>query len=178
MEIRGLVQRVVDLLGSSEIAVDDRHGPKLYSKFLKGLLASPVARVDPTSPPSTMRKSRRLPGGTPEPTQDAYFPGLSQSSRAPSASLSPPPRQAALSFDNFVPAGGLDPFAPDLGGASNSLALQIGGTDDNNGFNMTSDFFQPPLPFDDAILQSMQSLSDPSGWQDTVLPGQFFMYYL
>ena len=32
-------------------------------------------------------------------------------------------------------------------------------------------FFQPALPFDDAIMQSVQSLADPSGWQDISLPG-------
>jgi len=41
-----------------------------------------------------------------------------------------------------------------------------------------TDFFQPPLPFDDHILQSMQSLSDPSGWQDITLPGFNWMTQL
>jgi len=39
-----------------------------------------------------------------------------------------------------------------------------------------SDYFQPPLPqFDDDILQSMQSLNDPSGWQDVPVPGYNWM---
>ncbi|OSX58940.1 hypothetical protein POSPLADRAFT_1049102 [Postia placenta MAD-698-R-SB12] len=45
VEIRDLVQRVIDLLSSPEVAIDDRHGPKLYSRFLQGLLATPMARV-------------------------------------------------------------------------------------------------------------------------------------
>ncbi|KAH6908977.1 hypothetical protein BKA70DRAFT_1426129 [Coprinopsis sp. MPI-PUGE-AT-0042] len=47
VEIRNLVQKVIDLLASPEIAVDNRHGPKLYSKFLKNLLAKPLAQIDP-----------------------------------------------------------------------------------------------------------------------------------
>jgi len=62
--IRNLVQQVIDLL--AEIALDDRHGPKLYSRFLKGLLASPLARLDPSvpdssasSPPRARSRSRK-----------------------------------------------------------------------------------------------------------------------
>ncbi|ETW82984.1 hypothetical protein HETIRDRAFT_383013, partial [Heterobasidion irregulare TC 32-1] len=39
-EITGIVQRAVDFLDSPDIAIDDRHGPRLYSRFIRGLLAS------------------------------------------------------------------------------------------------------------------------------------------
>ncbi|EED85958.1 predicted protein [Postia placenta Mad-698-R] len=48
VEIRDLVQRVIDLLSSPEVAIDDRHGPKLYARFLQGLLATPMARAPGT----------------------------------------------------------------------------------------------------------------------------------
>ncbi|RDB26065.1 Protein priB [Hypsizygus marmoreus] len=170
LEIRQLVQRVVDLLGSEEIAIDD-HGPKLYSKFLKGLLAAPKARVDPNSPAGSSRKQRRPASSSGQGSEGASdagsFAAANHPSPAHSASLSPAPRQAALDFEKFAPLGATDPFAPDLGG-SNSLALHIGGgTEDGSGMNMMLDLFQPPLPFDEAIFQNIQSLSDPSGWQDT-----------
>ena len=38
-EITQLVQRLIDLLGSDEVAVDARHTPKLYSRFLADVLA-------------------------------------------------------------------------------------------------------------------------------------------
>ncbi|KAF5371848.1 hypothetical protein D9615_009547 [Tricholomella constricta] len=174
LEIRETVQKVVDVLGSSEIAIDDRHGPKLYAKFLKGLLAAPMARVDPTSPSGALRKSRVSSTSShyAEAATDSYQPVPDHSSRA-SASLSPAPRQEALSFDSFAPVGATDPFAPGLAGSTNSLALHIGGAGDDDALNMMSDFFQPPLPFDEAILQSMQSLSDPTVWHDTTLPSNF-----
>lgn len=42
-EIRTLVQEAVDLLGSPEVAIDERHAPMLYSRFLAGLLANMAA---------------------------------------------------------------------------------------------------------------------------------------
>lgn len=163
VEIRSLVQKVIDLLSSPEIAIDDRHGPKLYSKFLKGLLAAPMAKVDATPPTRKVRQPRSFSGHTPEPASETSYPFYSHPSPAGSASLSPPPRPTALSFDSFAPVGATDPFAPEN-------ALNITGIDDTTGLNLMSEFFQPPLPFDEHILQSMQSLSDPSGWQDTTLP--------
>ncbi|KAF8590632.1 hypothetical protein K439DRAFT_1627613 [Ramaria rubella] len=38
-EITALVQRLVDLLGSEEVAINARHTPKLYSRFLADVLA-------------------------------------------------------------------------------------------------------------------------------------------
>ena len=38
-EIIQLVQRLIDLLGSDEVAIDKRHTPKLYSRFLADVLA-------------------------------------------------------------------------------------------------------------------------------------------
>jgi hypothetical protein len=173
IEIRELVQKVIDLLSSPEIAIDDRHGPKLYSKFLKGLLAAPMARVDSTPSARKARRPKSSSGQTPEPTSEANYGVYNHPSPAGSASLSPPPRSTALSFDSFAPVGATDPFAPELAGTSNPL--NISGVDEGTGINM-SNFFQPPLPFDEDILQSMQSLSDPSGWQDTTLPCMFFSF--
>jgi len=42
-EIRTLVQEAVDLLGSAEVAIDEKHAPSLYSRFLAGLLATMTA---------------------------------------------------------------------------------------------------------------------------------------
>lgn len=166
-----MVQRVIDLLGSPEIAIDDRHGPKLYSKFLKGLLAAPMARLDPSSSSSPIHKTRKprisqTSGSTPSGISFA----VDHPSPSTSASLSPPPRETALSFDTFAPVGPVDPFAPEFMGSSEAFHV---GADDTTGLGMMSEFFQPPLPFDENILQSFQSLTDPSGWQDTTLPSMY-----
>jgi hypothetical protein len=164
-----MVQSVIDLLGSPQIAIDDRHGPKLYSKFLKGLLASPLARLDPSSPTGASHKARR-PKPSPEPSSSGHsYAVVDHPSPTTSASLSPPPRETALSFDTFAPVGPIDPFAPEFAGSSHALH----GVDDRGSLDMMSEFFQPPLPFDENLLHSFPSLTDPSGWQDTTLPGMY-----
>ncbi|KAG6831799.1 hypothetical protein H0H92_007476 [Tricholoma furcatifolium] len=170
LEIRDVVQKVVDLLSSPEIAIDDRQGPGLYARFLKGLLAAPMAQVDPTSPPPLRKTLRVSPSTASYPTEVQQRNAHNTKSRASSASLSPAPRLEALSFESFAPVGAVDPFAPPGSAVSNSLALHVGGDD---GTGLPADFFQPPLPFDDAILNSMQSLSDPNVWHDITLPSNF-----
>jgi len=181
VEIRGLVQKVIDILGSPEVAIDDRHGPKLYARFLEKLLAKPMARIDPLSPGSNSntslprmksRSSRYSPGSHTD-HSNSYEntpPQVYNHSSPASTTLSPPPTEAALSFDNFAPVGGIDPYAQE--------AMIVGGNgvdNPNSGNSMMTEFFQPPLPFDDHIMQSMQSLTDPSGWQDISLPGKSFL---
>ncbi|KAG6824103.1 hypothetical protein H0H93_002558, partial [Arthromyces matolae] len=61
----------------------------------------------------------------------------------------------------------MDPFAHSGSAMTNSLALNLGSEE---GPTLPPDFFQPPLPFDDAIMHSMQSLSDPNTWHDITLP--------
>ncbi|KAK0469828.1 uncharacterized protein EV420DRAFT_69089 [Desarmillaria tabescens] len=157
--IRGRVQNVIDLFGSPEVAIDDRHGPKLYSRFLKGLLAMVV---------DSRGKVRRPKSSSSMPTTENASRSSSVFAASPATtthSLSPPPSQAAMSFEQFAPAGGVaDPFAP--------TGLPVEQMDTMQGLLAPdTEYFRPPLPFDNDILQSMQSLTDPSVWQDIALPG-------
>jgi hypothetical protein len=167
--MRTLVKKTVDHLGSPDIAVDNRHGPKLYAKFLEGLLAAPIARSD--SSESNIRKkiSRRPKSATsqsPEPVDvQAAASGAMTTSPQTSpqtahsierSSPSPKPSRAALSFDLFAPIlAGCDPFAP----ASARNRNATGSVDHNqNGLAMgTADFFNQPS-FDDTFMQSMHAL--------------------
>jgi hypothetical protein len=177
VEIRALVQKVVDLLGSPEVAIDDRHGPKLYSRFLEKLLAKPMARLDPMSPGVSSnaslsrgkgRATRSPASQTPASSTFDLPPVYNHPSPVTSSSLSPPPTDSALSFDNFAPMGPTDPFALE---AAASVAASNSADSSSLDAMMSADFFQPPLEFDDHIVQSLQSLTDPSGWQDISLPG-------
>ncbi|KAF8807008.1 hypothetical protein BYT27DRAFT_7190720 [Phlegmacium glaucopus] len=180
VEIRSLVQQVIDLLGSPEVAIDDRHGPKLYSRFLEKLLAKPMAKLDPTAPDSSSHSSRPKPsrpnrvsssGSTGQSSNSIstsfdYHNSITSNYPSPStsSSLSPPPTQAALSFDNFAPVGATDPFGPDMG-------VMLSDVSDMSPLTMGDFYPQPSLPFNEEILQSRQSMTDPSGWQDITLPG-------
>ena len=64
-KIHKLVRGLIDLLSSDDVVVDYRHSPKLWSRFLDGLLATPNASMDipPTAAKgesaSTRKSSRK-----------------------------------------------------------------------------------------------------------------------
>ncbi|KAJ6494758.1 hypothetical protein C8R47DRAFT_381452 [Mycena vitilis] len=149
-EIRGLVKKVIDLLGSPDVSVDDKHGPNLYARFLKGLMAAPLVKGEPKQ-----RRPARTNSGQP---MDSDSTPSSHASPDTSHSLSPPPTTAALSFDRFAPPlnAGVDPFMPLAAGEGNSLGLEADSS--------PPDFFPPSLPYHQDPLQGMQSLA--TGWPD------------
>lgn len=171
LEIRDKVEKIADLLGSPEVALDDHHGPKLYSAFLKALLAAPVTRVDrpvvvtrrglskSKSVSPTIQKSDLH-----EDHERAAKGGKSLSTPVtPSAmrqSVTPEP-QHGLQPMPMTTTNGFAPILPQDAQMLNGLGMDM---------NM-SDFFSPPLPFDSELLQSM---ADPSIWHDTdmAIPGE------
>ncbi|KAH7928236.1 hypothetical protein BV22DRAFT_1117670 [Leucogyrophana mollusca] len=158
LEIRTLVQRVVDLLASPDVVVDERHAPGLYSRFLTGLLATPMAQVNAISPGSIksplslprkqssrkdkgkrqLDKEMASPSDYPSPSSD-YSQSQSQP-QSPSPSQSYPLQPLLL--DTGVP-----------GSANNS-----------------TDFFHVPTTIDSELLESMQFMTDPT-WQEATIPG-------
>lgn len=74
------------------------------------------------------------------------------SSARPSAS--PPPQEPAVDHFSQQLAAGLDPY---------SSALFQGGS----GLNVP-EYFNPPLPFEPEMIQSMQSLTDPALYHDVM----------
>ena len=171
LEIRGLVQRVAELLGSAEIAIDDRHGPKLYSRFLQGLLATPMAIVDTLSPNGLMnhghhsnrRVARKHKSGS-ERSID-----VSATSVSPSASHSASkPLLADTLLDAFTSVAG-NPSATiqDQYGSPSALLDQTNSAPALDAI----DWLPTPLPFDDELLQSMQSVQNSVWGRDLSMPG-------
>lgn len=158
-ESYNLIQRVIDALGSPEIAVDDRHGPKLYSKLLTGLLAT--VKLDAPYPGRRgLSHARKL-----------------SSRNSPSLASSSPSRSSA------------SPLMPSTAQLSNSQIKQIQADDGQNspgdgsfgdspssmkGLNV-QEFFAPPLPFDGELLHSVQNLTNSTEWEGAALPGWNWM---
>jgi hypothetical protein len=181
LEIHGLVQKVADLLGSSEVAIDDRHGPKLYSRFLKGLLATPMARVDMFSP-SGMMNSNGLPHKRParklKTSSERSTPSVKSNSASPStsspASLSLPPADAP--HDVIASVTGFDP--PSITQSQSASRAVLFSQNDAASETNIVDWFPTPLPFDSELLQSMQSVQDSVWGPDLSLPGRScFSFY-
>ncbi|KAJ7774694.1 hypothetical protein B0H14DRAFT_2964685 [Mycena olivaceomarginata] len=114
-EVRALAKSVINLLASPEVSVDDKHGPSLYGRFLKGLLAAPLAKR-PRRPTATRNSSSGQGGDST--TSSAASPDSGHS-------LSPAPTTASLSFDSFAPplGGSVDPFMPIAAGDADPSGL-------------------------------------------------------
>ncbi|KAI0833291.1 hypothetical protein BC628DRAFT_1424797 [Trametes gibbosa] len=162
VEIRSLVEEVADFLGSPDVAVDDRHGPKLYSRFLKGLLQTPLASVD-HSPSALKRSMRPLAHAPPSPD-----------SRPGSSSPMPPTPVSVTQPVPEEPAGGKEQeqeYEPPMSGDAQMFdGLDLGYPDQQGQTIRATELYTPPLPFDHELLQSMQSLTDPN-WSNLVMPG-------
>ncbi|KAH6913055.1 hypothetical protein BKA70DRAFT_1369785 [Coprinopsis sp. MPI-PUGE-AT-0042] len=185
VEIRNLVQKVIDLLASPEIAVDNRHGPKLYSKFLKNLLAKPLAQIDPpntrgvSEPPAPVRRAPKVTKSTSTgesmdtnnmpSSAGAYQTVFNHLTPGKAGSLSPPPAEAIADFNNFRPVCGVDPYAPD----EPIMSMFDGNMNNSNPDDTFMEYFQPELPFDPDIIRSFNDLSDPNSWQDISMPAGF-----
>lgn len=153
VEIRDLVQKTVDLLGAADVALDEKHGPSIYSRFLAGLLASPAVRVDLTSTltsPGSHKRARKS-KITPTKTRGGLVADISTSADYPSPSSansgSPSPSYTYTGVESFSGA-----------------QLQ------NN--TTSSEMLYDPLPItlDADLLESAQIMSDPL-WHNTLVPG-------
>jgi len=152
-EIVRTVERAVEFHGSSDISVDDRHGPRLYSRFMGGLLEA--VKAPPTKPSRT--RSKRKTSGLPasEPLANPVPPP--KATHLISANyFDPLPTRTITPFDHFALPTEVDPSAS-AGGSALGLTA--------------SEFFYSPLPFDRDLVESMQSLTSLPEMHDASLPG-------
>ncbi|KAJ7363984.1 hypothetical protein DFH08DRAFT_930081 [Mycena albidolilacea] len=156
-QIRGIVKQVIDLLASPDVSIDDKHGPNLYARFLKGLLGTPQAKAEPKRRPVRSNSGQHADGDSAP---------SNPTSPDTSYSFSPPPTSAALSFDQF---------ATPLNASMDAFTLPGSMPVDADS---PPDFFPPSLPYNQDPLQGMQSLT--TGWPDdfswvTQIPNQDYM---
>lgn len=200
-EIRTLVQEAVDLLGSSDVAIDEKHAPSLYSRFLAGLLASMTA--DPPAGQSnglvvgtntSKRPSSRAKGKTTAPgggggqsptsasnSKSNLVPGYSFSSqstgptspRSTRHSESPSPLHSPSQGLLNIPQQQQHPYQNVPSPAASTLPLVEGNEamGPEAGSINTSELFHTPMPIDQDLLQSMQFMANPV-WQNTTVPGE------
>lgn len=172
VQIHRLINDLIEVLSSPEIIIDDRHGPKLWSRFLQGMLDTPTAQIDlaPNLLKLSHRRSKKRNLAQSSSSGDQNREGASNHSSPSSRySHSPPPIQY--------------PFSSQLDGA---MAPAVQGTSFANIYTSNTaqgspnslpttfpDYYTGPLGFDNDFIQSMQSMEDTSIWQGNNLPGAF-----
>ncbi|KAF8271195.1 hypothetical protein EI94DRAFT_1797367 [Lactarius quietus] len=148
------VERAVEFLGAPDIGVDDRHGPRLYSRFLGGLLER--VKTPPTTSFRQSRSKRKSPGFSATVHHANHSPPVTRPTAANLNYFEPLPKRTTTPFDHFAFPSESDPSA-----LASTSALGL----------TASEFFYAPLPFDRDLLESMQSLSSLPGIHDAMLPG-------
>lgn len=153
VKIRDLVQKTVDLLGAADVALDEKHGPSLYSRFLAGLLASPAVRVDLTP-------TLTSPGGH---------------KRARKSKIALTKTRGGLVADTSTSVDYASPSSANSGSPSPSYTYADAGSFSGTQLqdNMSSsEMFNDPLPttLDADLLESAQIMTDPL-WHDIQVPG-------
>ena len=147
-----MIQKVIDALG--EVAIDDKHGPKLYSRLLKGLLAT--VKLDAPYP------GRRAPSHTRKPS--------SRNSSLLSPGASPPSTSSTSPTRPTVTHLNISQIQADDGRSSPGDGSSGGSPSSMQGLHV-QEFFAPPLPFDGELLHSMQDLTSSREWEGMALPG-------
>ena len=147
-----MVEDVANFLGSPDVAIDERHGPMMYSRFLHGLLETPLAHVD--HPPAAIKRAQRVLSRHPSPPTDH-----GDDHQRTGTTTSEATSSTGTHDQSAVPSA-QDPH-------------MYGGHEFGNHHTQSdaSEMYATPLPFDNDLLHSMQSLTD-THWSNMVLPGK------
>ncbi|KAF8966133.1 fungal-specific transcription factor domain-containing protein [Flammula alnicola] len=159
-EIFDLIGRLIQTLSSPKIAIDDRHTPKLYARFLAGLLSrhrrdgATLGRLQTNPPPQN-----QIIGSS---TQ-------TNASTLSSAGMSRPASSVQSSDQTFGPGTGImnqvletPIYMPEATFAAGTGQISFG-TD----YEMTyGGGFS-----DEEMLATMQALKNPAWWQTMMMPG-------
>lgn len=166
VEIFDLIGRLIQTFSSPEIAIDDRHTPKLYARFLAGLLArnrrdgATVGRLHPQPPPQSEIAHAASGGYTTQATTST-----------PSFSVTAPEGETRTGLDGGYTHAVFNPaietadtpvYRPestyDFGGSADLAQLGLGGS-----LGAYSD--------EEMMLATMQALKSPQYWSTMMMPG-------
>ncbi|KAG7085553.1 hypothetical protein E1B28_003110 [Marasmius oreades] len=178
LEIYQLIGRLIQTLSSPSIAIDDRHTPKLYARFLAGLLShhrrdgATVGRLQPQPPPQQQAQGRDY---------TRHTPGVSSStssSSMPTFSVSPSPTDGG-------PSSGYAAGAYNNGASHTSEAAVTSTPIYRPEITYTAGAGPIQLDMDTAImdfegnassdgsetLAALQALKNPNWWTTMMMPG-------
>ncbi|KAJ3509576.1 hypothetical protein NLJ89_g5151 [Agrocybe chaxingu] len=163
-EIFDLIGRLIQTLSSPKISIDDRHTPKLYARFLAGLLSrhrrdgATVGRLQTMPPPSN-----QVSGSAPQ----------ASTSSVSSFSLSRPSgsgmQSGEPSFSQGSGGGGMNQtmdtpiYMPEATFAAGTGAIHFAAD-----FDMA---YEGNSFSDEEMLATMQAIKNPAWWSNMMMPG-------
>ncbi|KAI9459822.1 hypothetical protein F5148DRAFT_1150807 [Russula earlei] len=161
-EVYHVIERLIATIGSPRIAIDERHTPKLYSRFLASLLAK--RKRDGMA-------QGRIPQQGPPPQQMQTGSSVSSNAGAPDLHQSVPQNSGATAPSNFTNAVSTE-------GPGNYVLEQppdfMFGVAGQPGELMDFTFDTITTPGNDDLLATMQAIQNPTWWQNMMMPGFFW----
>lgn len=157
-----MIGRLIQTFTSAEIAIDDRHTPRLHARFLSTLLSRHRKDVSSASRPTQQQP----------PQQSQSVAGGSSGTHASSASPDP----GASSAYQTSPQGQSQQPPPGTTGMSQGQPPMYS----TEGYEYSTGPSQPQGPqygaepmegFDDELLGALQVLKTPGYWQTMMMPG-------
>ncbi|KAJ8689224.1 hypothetical protein PTI98_013267 [Pleurotus ostreatus] len=169
-EIFELIGRLIQTLSSPQIAIDDRHTPKLYARFLAGLLSrhrrdgATVGRLQ-TQPPPTQNVSTHSDFSSITMSQA----GTSSFAVSPQGSTGEPP-SGGFSVTTFSQSPTSEKistpiYRPEATFSAGSGPIQFGSDFDMLMFGTENGVSE------EEMLATMQALKNPVWWQNMMMPG-------
>jgi len=175
-DVFDLIGRLIQTLSSPKIAIDDRHTPKLYARFLAGLLSrhrrdgTTVGRSQPVPPPQGhVSEDGNNTGQSTSASTATSTSTLTSTSMGSFPSSAPENSGQSLDFNQAslcqVPMD-TAMYTPEAVGFTNNGANRLGsGFDWTYGVNSFSD---------EEMLATMQAIKNPTWWSNMMMPGFFW----
>ncbi|KAI9508712.1 fungal-specific transcription factor domain-containing protein [Russula earlei] len=199
-EVYQVIERLIATIGSPQIAIDERHTPKLYSRFLASLLAkhkrdgTAQGRMPQQGPPPQQMQTGSSTPRYQQPPQSSQPQPPQQQQQRQQQQPAPPQNTTSSSLSSGVSSNA---GAPDL---HQSVPQNSGATAPPNVTNAVSTegpgnyvLEQPPdfmfgvagqpddlmdftfdtitTPGNDDLLATMQAIQNPTWWQNMMMPG-------
>jgi len=171
IEIFDLIGRLIQTFSSPEIAIDDRHTPKLYARFLAGLLSrnrkdgATVGRLHPQLPPQSEVAHA---------ASGSYTSHISTAS-TPSFSVTPAEGDRRGGHDTGFTHVAFNPtiektytpiYRPEATYTLGTAPIELGSSVDMGALSSLMNGFS-----DEEMLATMQALKNPQWWSTMMMPG-------
>ncbi|KAI0338738.1 hypothetical protein BDW22DRAFT_1432263 [Trametopsis cervina] len=157
-EIFQLIGRLIQNLNSPEIAVDDRHTPRLHARFLAGLLSrhrrdvATTGKLHAQHPPAGSQYSSDLAGSSSGSSQQVVF-SLSSSTSTASSQSSNTPNTHIEQTMSHEPV-----YEAEAAYTTDAIPMEV------------LDFSSPGST-DDEMLGALLALKNPMYWDNMMMPG-------